>query len=269
MGKSDYHERKEARIKRYEELTEKNKMASNEAYKASNDTLKHIPFGQPILAGHHSESRHRNAIKKSHNKMDQSIKLGKKAKYYEERARAARNNNSISSDDPEALKKLKIKLDRLIKNQEFMKAINKICRSKKLSDHQKADKLKATFELSNESINTLLNPAYSYEKKGFQSYQLTNNNGRIKQVRERIKRLEQLEQMKNQSFKIGEVEIEVNVDDNRVEIYFPDKPEQDFRKKIGSTGFRWSRKKKAWQKQISKWNIIDAKKLAEEFNNLQ
>lgn len=267
MGKSNFHERKKARISKYQELAEKNKKASDAAYKASHDTVKHIPMGQPILVGHHSEKMHRNTLEKSWNQMGKSVELSDKADYYSEKAKAAENNTAISSDDPDAIEKLKDKLKKLIEKQEFMKSINKICRSKKLSESEIVAKLKADFNLKDESIHTLLNPRYSFEKKGFPSYSLTNNNGRIKQVRDRINRLEQLEKLENESFKIGEVEIQVNVDDNRVEIYFPGKPEEEFRKKIKSSGFRWSRYKSAWQKQISNWNIRDAKRLAEEFNN--
>ncbi len=268
MGKSNYHERKEARISKYQELAEKNKKASVQAYEASNDTVKHIPMGQPILVGHYSEKMHRNTLKRSWNQMEKSVELGNKSDYYSEKAKAAENNTAISSDDPDAIEKLKEKLNKLIEKQEFMKSVNKVCRSKKLSDSEIKEKLKDDFNLKDDSITSLLNPRYSFEKKGFPPYSLTNNNGRIKQVRDRIKRLEKLEKLENETFKIGEVEIKVNVDDNRVEIYFPNKPEEVFRKKIKSSGFKWSSYKSAWQKQISIWNIKDAKKLAEDFINL-
>lgn len=39
---------------------------------------------QPVLVGHHSEGRHRNLLKRIHNKMDKSHELWEKAKKHEE-----------------------------------------------------------------------------------------------------------------------------------------------------------------------------------------
>lgn len=268
MGKLDYHERKENRIAKYEELSDKNKKASKQAYEASHEEVKHIPMGQPILVGHHSEGAHRNALEKSWNKMGKSVKLQEKADYYKEKAQAAENNTAISSDDPDALEKLNEKLTNLVEYQNMMKAINRICRSKKLSEEEMKEKIKTEYGLEDGTIHKLLNPTYSYERKGFEHYSLTNNNAKIKNTKIRIKKLEQLAQLENKSMKYGEVEVLINADDNRVEIHFPGKPDETFRKKLKSNGFRWSRYKSAWQKYISRWNIMDAQKLAKEFSEL-
>ena len=266
MGKLNFQDRKNARIERYKELADANKKASEKAYQESKRTVEHIPMGQPILVGHHSEKSHRATLKKSWDKMDKSIELDKKSKYYEDKAKATERNTAISSDDPDAIIKLKVKLDKLLKNQEKMKAINKICRSKKLTDEEKKNKLKEKFKFNDNSIYELLNPQYSYQKKGFQSWVLSNNNGSIKQVRDRIEKLESIGKIQSETIKIGEVTIEINSEDNRVELYFPDKPSEEFRKLIKQKGFRWSRFKGAWQKQISNWNIKDAKSIAEQYN---
>lgn len=268
MGKSDFHERKQKRIERYEQLSEKAKKQSTEAYKESKDIVKHIPMGQPILVGHHSEKMHRNTLKKSWDKMGKSVELDKKADYYKDKIEAAKNNTSISSDDPDALELLREKLASLEKKQELMKSINKLCRSSKLSEVEKYDTLTSEFNLSEETVRKLLNPIYSYQKKGFQSYSLTNNNGKIRQVKQRIKKLESLEKLDNKTYEIGNVVVKMNVDDNRIEIYFPDKPGYNFRKEIKRFGFRWSPKKGAWQKQISRWNLDSATELAKKHSSL-
>lgn len=48
-----------------------------------------IPFGQPILVGHHSERRHRRAIERADNAMRKSIEESDKAKYFAGRAASA------------------------------------------------------------------------------------------------------------------------------------------------------------------------------------
>ena len=48
-GRSDYEERRKARIERYKQLAEKSKEKSNEYMNSNaNKTLSRIPLGQPI-----------------------------------------------------------------------------------------------------------------------------------------------------------------------------------------------------------------------------
>ena len=72
------------------------------------------PLGQPILIGHHSEKADRCYRNRMNNKMRKSIEMQSKAAYYKEKA-AAVGMGGISSDDPEALEKLKQKLTTLEK----------------------------------------------------------------------------------------------------------------------------------------------------------
>jgi hypothetical protein len=268
MGKLNFEENREKRIERFEKLSEKASKQSDEAYKQSHRMTENIPMGQPILVGHHSEKGHRRLLDKSWNKLGQSVKLSEKSEYYKDKAESAKNNASISSDDPNALEKLQQKLTVLEKLQEKMKAINRVCRSKKLSEIEMFEKLKADFQLDETSINNLLNPRQAYLGKGFASYTLTNNNAKINQVKKRIKRLEALEKLESKTYDFGNVQLKLNAEDNRIELYFPGKPSYEFRKKLKSNGFRWSPRKSAWQKQISNWNFRTAKELANDYNNL-
>jgi len=67
--KSNFHERKEARIERYEELAENAEQKSEQMHQESRDMVKHIPMGQPILVGHHSEKGHRRLLDRSWNRV--------------------------------------------------------------------------------------------------------------------------------------------------------------------------------------------------------
>ena len=121
---NDYEERKQARIDRYRERAEKARQRSGQLSHESISMLEHIPPGQPILVGHHSERGHRKLLERSDRKMEQSIAASEKADYYERKARAAENNTAISSDDPAALEKLRAKLAQLQEDQTFMKKVN-------------------------------------------------------------------------------------------------------------------------------------------------
>jgi hypothetical protein len=85
-----------------------------------------IPFGQPILVGHHSERGDRNYRDRIHNTMGRGIEDTRKA---QEMARKADNieaaaANAIYSDDPDAIERLTEKLERLTAERDAIKAEN-------------------------------------------------------------------------------------------------------------------------------------------------
>lgn len=79
-------ERAKAKAERYEEWADKARQRSDEAFERSNNAVAGIPFGQPILVGHHSEGMHRAAIKKSWAAMDKSVEEMHKAEAHESKA---------------------------------------------------------------------------------------------------------------------------------------------------------------------------------------
>ena len=79
-----YQDKLDAKRERYEDRAEKARVASQAHYKASGEGLP--PMGEPIKVGHHSESRHRAAIARSHRNMHRSIEESNKAAHYERKA---------------------------------------------------------------------------------------------------------------------------------------------------------------------------------------
>ncbi|EGU42433.1 DUF3560 domain-containing protein [Vibrio scophthalmi] len=134
----DYQERLESKRERLEARAEKANAESNHYYTASKSRASMIPFGQPILVGHHSEKRARRDADRIFNDMGKSVAAARKAERLEERA-ANVGRNGIASDDPEAIQKLKEKLAGLERSQETMKAINKVIRSKHMTDADKIE----------------------------------------------------------------------------------------------------------------------------------
>lgn len=121
-GRSDYEERKQRRIDRYKELSQK---AKEESEARSNSTANRILMmtpGQPIIVGHHSERKARRLHEQASNDIKKSIELSEKSEYYEARAKNAENSNVIYNDDPNAIQKLKDKLERLENQRESIKA---------------------------------------------------------------------------------------------------------------------------------------------------
>ena len=80
-GRTDYEERRKARIERYKQLAEKSKEKSNEYMNSNaNKTLSRIPLGQPILTDHYSARSHIRLIEKANNNIKKSIEEDKKSR---------------------------------------------------------------------------------------------------------------------------------------------------------------------------------------------
>ncbi len=256
---NDYESKKQERIKRYEELAAKNKAAAVATHTRAHEMAEVIPFGQPILIGHHSEGKDRRYREKIHRTFKKSFELDKKANYYEEKAVSAASNQSISSDDPEAITKLKEKIAAAEENQAKMRAFNKCLRAKD-NDGMLA------LGFNQAMINELAKPDFC-GRVGFADYQMTNNNSNIHRMKERLSRLEKLSTQTTTQVKHGDITIIRNVDENRLQIVFPDKPDDEIRKQLKSRGFRWSPTSGVWQRQLSNTAIWYAEDLVREINN--
>ncbi len=121
-GRSDYEERRKQRIERYKELSMKAQERSSRYSNSNANRILEIAPGQPILVGHHSEKKHRKLIKRAQDDIRRSIEEDNKSKFYKERAITAENSKVIYSDDPQAINKLKEKLERLENERANIKA---------------------------------------------------------------------------------------------------------------------------------------------------
>ena len=106
---------------RYVERAERAARDSESTYRKARQMGEAIPFGQPILVGHHSEKRDRNYRDRIHNTYGKAFALQDKAKHYEQKA-ASVGTGGISSDDPDAIEKLRAELANMEAAQERMKA---------------------------------------------------------------------------------------------------------------------------------------------------
>lgn len=121
-GRSDYEERKQRRIDRYKELSEKAKEESETRYNSIANRILMMTPGQPIIVGHHSENKARRLHEQANKDIKKSIELSEKSEYYETKAKNAKNSKAIYNDDPNAIQKLKEKLKRLENTKASIKA---------------------------------------------------------------------------------------------------------------------------------------------------
>ena len=264
--KSNFEERRQARKERYEELADQNRQQSEERYDTARSIGDCIPMGQPILVGHHSERGHRADLKRIDNNMRKSIEHHNKAHHYEQRAQTIEHDRTIYSDDPQAIQKLKQRLSDLEEHQAWMKTINKLCRSKKFTDEQIAERLEDEYGCIASVAHGLLNPQYSYQKRGFQTWRLSNNGANIRRIKERIEQLVKAETEETSEKMVGEVRLIDSVEHNRLQIFFPDKPSAEVRTQLKQQGFRWSRRQGCWQRHRSKTATYQAERIVREYN---
>lgn len=82
-------ERAEERSDRFSEYSDKRAEDADRAHKAVTDITDGIPFGQPILVGHHSERRARKDAERIESGMRRAVKMWDTSKYWTARAAAA------------------------------------------------------------------------------------------------------------------------------------------------------------------------------------
>lgn len=264
----DYAERRQERIDRYQNRSESARSNSDGLLKEARTMASAIPFGQPILVGHHSEQRDRNYRSRIQNKYGKAFGEGKRADYWDSKAAAAENNRAISSDDPEAVKKLAEKVAAAEKLQEMMKTANRIVRKKKLSDDEKVALLCKEIKVSEADAGGLLTPDFA-GRVGFPSYALQNNNANIRRMKQRLDQLKAAAAAEHKETVYNGFKVVENPEENRVQFFFDEKPSAETRAILKGDGFKFSKRNgNAWQRFLSPRNIWIAESAAKEITAL-
>lgn len=253
MPREDYYEKQAEKLERYQNLAEKKEAEGNALIARAHQMADQIPFGQPILVGHYSEKGDRNYRARINSTWDRGFETLKTAEHYERKVQSIESNRAISSDAPDAVDLLKAKLAKCVEFQEHAKTANKICR-KKVTDEEKI-KLLIKSGLKESTAKECLVPDFC-GRVGVPAYALTNNNGNMKRIKERITELEKAQTDKSTEYEIGNITITDSVEDNRIMITFPGVPDESIRARLKSDGFRWSPSSGAWQAYRSAaWKI--------------
>jgi hypothetical protein len=238
-----YEAKKAVRIERMRERAERLARDASAAHTSARQIADMIPIGQPILVGHHSEKRHRRDVGRIQSGFAKAFELQKESDALRARADRAEESYAISSDDPEAVAKLRAKLERLDAARARMVAANKAVRS-----NEPREGLSALGFTSSE-IETILKPD-PMGRIGFPAYALSNAAGEAGRLRRRI---EQLEARAKRPAPIAVELAGARIDEaeNRVRIFFDAKPAEAIRTALKSAGFRWAPSVGAWQRHAS------------------
>lgn len=234
-GKENYQEERAEKLERSRQLATKLAAESERMSEKGWEALSQIPFGQPILVGHHSERSDRAYRSRAVGMIDRAVEVGRLAEEQTRKAEAIESNNAISSDDPEAVEKLTAKIARMEES------------------HAKAKEAAKAMRARGEYV-----PAYI----------LTNSNANIRRVKERLAQLVALrsqgtnEDIKGEGFSFTE-----DASDNRVLLTFKERQTDAVTALVKSHGFKWSPRRSCWCRQITPNARYAAKRLAEKLNN--
>ena len=152
----------------------------------------------------------------------------------------------IRQDDPQAIPKLEKKLAGLEKAQETMKAVN--------AYYRKHGTLDGCPHLSPENLEKLkadMVSGWHYEKKPFQSWELSNNNAEIHRIRQRIDSLTRAKETVYVGWEFEGGHVEANREQSRLQVFFDGKPDADTRQQLKEHGFRWAPSVGAWQRLLN------------------
>jgi hypothetical protein len=249
-----YEQKKSARIERQRTRAEKLRAGA----KASHDRAKSIgdaiPMGQPILIGHHSQKRHERDLGKIDKSMRKSVELTRAADTLERRAARAEKSDAVSSDDPEAVAKLRVKLTEVDNDRGRMRDANIAIRA----GGDVARRLKG-LGFSETRVKELLKPD-PMGRIGFPAYALQNASTESARIKARIANLEKRATSPARAPEtIGGATI--SEAENRVRIVFPCVPPESVRNELKGSGFHWSRSIGAWQRMTSNAAWSEAKRI--------
>jgi hypothetical protein len=228
----EYEAKRNARYERLTKAAEKASAESNQLINTASSMASIIPFGQPILVGHHSEGRDRNYRGRIDSKFRKGFELAKKAEELKSRAASTASNDAIYSDNPEAVDLLSEKIAKMEARQELMKATNKAI---KKNDRETLLKLGHAEAI----VNRWLDPApMEWPGKGYAAFELTNNNANIRTAKKRAEQVQKKQSIPDKDEEINGIKIEWRAGENRIRIYFPARVDMETFKKLKSHGYR-------------------------------
>lgn len=257
-----YEAKQAARRERLEERAEKSERESATARREAERIGSAIPFGQPVLVGHHSEGRHRRDLGRIDRAMGRYIDESKKADELRRRAESV-GTAGVSSDDPDAIAKLEAQLATAEARREQEVAANAAVRG----HARRRMKVLGVESLGAEDHATIVG---LLEADGFPPEvvkglrrrvlafpmwlpQLGPNLGReVARLQARIAQLKEASEMEARpAIEFPGGSVVDDKDDNRVRIFFDAKPSEEVRSRLKRAGFKWSPSNSAWQRQRS------------------
>ena len=160
------------------------------------------------------------------------------------------------------------KLNKLIKERDMMKDINKITRMK-ISDDEKIAKI-MEFGIKQDTAHTLATGEGTWDKRqGFAPYELTSVNNRIKTLQAKVDAMKKADEINNslggEDMVLAGVFIILNKEADRIQLDFPSKPSRDVIAVLKKNGWKWSPSNQVWQRQLTENAMRNARTMVEAY----
>jgi hypothetical protein len=240
---NSYEQKKAARIERLRARADKTGAEGAAKYESGRARLERIPFGQPIHVGHHSERGDRNYRAKACGAIEKGFELLKESDRLDARADAAERNTAISSDDPEALVKLRTQLaEATTRADEYAAGIKA---ARKVPEPWTAESLAAAGVCADVARYCILMRHLPTA---------ANVRAEVRRLAERIKLLEERAASPVAAPEtFGAIEVSEDREANRVRITFPGRVSAEVYKLLKGSGFKHARSvgEHVWQRQTS------------------
>jgi len=165
----------------------------------------------------------------------------------------------IDPTDPHARELWEDRLQSLQSTLETCKAMN--------AHYRKHKTMKGFRDYSDEKAaetDEAISRAPAFAQTPFPDVELASLRGKIKRAQENLAKLDSLEEHKDDAANTLEFDggkIFLNMEANRLQILFNEIPDEEIRSSLKSHGFKWSRKNEAWQRQLTRNAVYDAKRI--------
>jgi hypothetical protein len=193
-----------------------------------------IPFGQPILVGHHSEKRHRAALDRSDRNMAAGCESLQMAEHHESKAAGLESQleRSIFSDDRGAIEALTEKVRQLEEERDTAKRLNSYWR--------KHGTMKGCAGITDETAARLdadIPTRYSWERQPVPAYRLQNLGAEIRRAKQRIEEIRKRNARAEQAEQAGGSLVTIR--GQWAVVTFAEKPAREILDALKAAGFRW------------------------------
>lgn len=225
-------ERLERKQEKREEWADKATARSGARFDTAHKATEGIPFGQPILVGHHSEKRHRAALAKHDTNMRKAIDESALSSHHASKADGIERqlDTSIFSDDADAIEQLETRIAEREAERDRWKEYNKTCR-----------KGQANLSLLDDDQRRNIEACIRVQQAGpnlhAPSYIMSNLGGNIRSDRERIKTIKARAARAQRAEDAGGVLIVERND--WCTVTFAERPERSILRELKDAGFGW------------------------------
>lgn len=162
-------------------------------------------------------------------------------------------SGAVDLADPHAREILTDDLTKYQNRLEYMKSINAYYRTH--HTHKGYPDMSDEIAAERDTLMQEAQKSCPWITSPYPDYELTSTRSKIKRLQERLDELDKRAAQsaeggaENTEFSGGE--IVRNLEQDRLQIIFDDKPDEEMRSKLKSNGFRWSPRNQAWQRQLT------------------